>query len=238
MTNTKKCRSVAFALCCLNLTGCVAAAAPLAMAAGAAQVGYLGFLGYKVYQTETSGEVQLAFEDEAPTPADVAEMSDFRRPGIWPTPGNLGAVTLAETLEGISPYEPVSPNQLQESLSLSENDLDLRQLTTSERTSLFNEICSKTPADSVIAYIDMGLSGEARFFSLSRPSLTRDVEIFYHACDERSIVFSEKISIVQEMGSTTVSDQETGRVAGEVLALRFDDLVKGRLDVEVAEEAE
>lgn len=236
MHRHRKCLPATFALICAMplVQGCVAAAVPGMMAMSAASMGFVGFSGYKVYQTSTEGTVQLAFESEQPGEEIVQKMRGLRRPAVWPTPGSLAAVIFAETLEKTGDFEPISPNVVREFIERRGTKSDLSQLMGSERDREFAAICSALHSDSVVAYSDLGLSTQGKFFTLERMNTTKHVELYYFSCPLGAVVFSEKLAIVSEVGGTTTNEQEIARVAGEVLALRFDDLVHGRTDVEEA----
>ena len=217
------------------LQGCLVAGAPLLLAAAplsTAVVGAVaGYTGYTLYKSTEGGSVSVAIDGAAPGRDVLAQMEQLRRPAIWPTPGNVGAIVFADTLEKLGDYRPVAPSKVSDLLDARRIAVNLNDLTARERTAAFNTVCEALGADSVVAHAFKGASAEGRIWTGVRVKVNSTIEIYYHSCIDRQPVFAETLNILQETGMTTVSEQIVARDAGEVMAVRFDGLVRGRTEL-------
>lgn len=208
-----------------TLQGCLVAGPPLLSAVSA---GVLGYSGYTVYKSTEGGSVSVAIDGAEPDRDDLARMAQLRRPAIWPTPGNVGAIVFADKLETLGDYRPHSPSKVAEVLAAKKIAVNLNDLTARERSAAFNTLCEALGADSVIGYAFKGASSESRIWTGVRVKINSALEIYYHSCIDRRPIFNETLNILMESGTTGVSEQIIARDAGEILALRFDGLVRGR----------
>src|SRR3954467_7381407 len=71
-------------LLAFSLTGCIAAAVPLALAVEAATVGVAGFSIYKTVQTTSGGSVQIAFPGKDGKQSPAQPLPTMRRVAVWP----------------------------------------------------------------------------------------------------------------------------------------------------------
>jgi|GEM_PF-1532127 len=208
------------------LQGCVVAATPAV--ASALAWGGIGFGGYQIFRLTRGGSVNVAIDGPGPDRAVLEQMADLRRPAVWPTPGSGGAVTFTETLETMGDYRPVPPSRVAAVLDAQNIAVDLNDLTTRERVTAFNVTCREFDADSVVASAFQETATEMRLWTGPRATIDMTVRIFYHSCIEQELIFTETLSILVEVGRTAVDERAIARDAGEVLAARFDGLVRGR----------
>jgi hypothetical protein len=225
MLNNRRRLACLLPIVMLILQGCVAAAAPLMYATSAAVVGYSG---YSIYNSAAGGSFEVAFEGEKPGQDVLKQMAQMRRPAVWPTPGSVGAVVFADTLESLGDYRPHPPSKVSEILAARRISVDLSMLTSRERTAAFGSVCKALGADGVVAYASKGHSVDSSFLGGFRVRGKASVEIFYHSCTQDRLVFSETLAILQEAGTSGSSDQIMFHAAGEVLAKRFDGLARGQ----------
>ena len=209
----------------LFLQGCILPAIPIV------GLGYVGLRGYQMYNLAQGGSVEIAFDGQTPSPTVLANMREMRRPAIWPTPGSVAATVLADTLEGLGNYQPKSPSRVEAVLTARQLPADLNRLTARERTTAFNAVCRELGSDSIVANALKEDLVDSTFIGDVWGKRKTRFEIFYHSCSTGQTVFSETLGIVVEISSAGVSEQSVARGAGEVVAARFDGLVRGRTEL-------
>ena len=138
---------------------------------------------------------------------------------IWPA--DEGAVLFAQKLSQSGRFEVNSPASISGILANQKISADLKTLTAQEQASAFATVCRETQSDMIFDWHNLGSRGNENFLSLSRANVTYDSELVAFACKQRSIVWTEQIIIVVELGGNSPpSSREINQAAAEATADR------------------
>jgi len=200
------------------LTGCIAAAIPLALATEAAVVGATGFGIYKTVQTASGSSFQVAFPGKDGKPSMPPPLPVARRVAVWP--GDEGDVRFADHLARSGRFDVTPPSTVSMMLTNAKIGPSLKLLTEQEQTQAFQTLCKESNADLIFASRDLGQSGDANAFSFSRAKITAKADLFGFSCPKGAIVWRDQIALIMEVGGSLPSSAEMNEAAAQAWADR------------------
>ncbi len=199
----------------IPLSGCIAAAVPLAYAAIAATS---GFEAYKVVQTSTGGSIHVGFVGQDGKENPPQPLPTVRRVAVWPS--DEGNVRFAEKLSASGRFDVTPPARVAVILAGAKMATDLTQLTEREQVDAFETVCQESHADLIFASRALGSSVNANTFSLSRANTTSRADLFAFSCAKRSIIWRDQIALVIDLGEKVPSTAEIAQAGGDAWAER------------------
>lgn len=186
------------------LSGCIAAAIPVALAAEGAFVGLSGFEVYKTVQTASGSSVKIAFpgKDGKETPAPPLPI--MRRVAVWP--GDEGDVRFAEHLAKSGRFEVTPPSTVSVMLTNDKLPSSLKLLTEQEQATAFTAVCRDANVEFIFASKPLGQTADANVFSFSRASVTAKADLLGYSCNQSAIVWRDQIALIIEVGGSAPLD--------------------------------
>jgi len=205
-------------LLAFSLSGCIAAAIPLAIAAEAAVVGVTGFGIYKTVQTASGSSFQVAFPGKDGKATMPPPLPVVRRVAVWP--GDEGDVRFAEHLAKSGRFDVTPPSTVSVMLTNAKIASSLKLLTEQEQTKAFQSVCKETNAELIFASRDLGQTADANVFSLSRSNVTARADLLGFSCAKNAVVWRDQIALIMEVGGSQPSSAEMNEAAAEAWADR------------------
>lgn len=224
-------RAIFLASTLIPLSGCVAAAPAIMLAASAATT---GFFGYKMFQTASGTEVGVELPSERLDPSAAELVRNADTLAFWASPDRT-LVVAAERAEGSGRFSRVvSPARgatLIRELNLA---TDVGVMTSSERQRSFAQFAERADADLVIAIHELGAETAANTFSLSRARMTVHTQVFMFSRTAGREVWTTNLDLVVGMGNNMPSETELEDVIGRAIADRLNDIADGTAARDIA----
>lgn len=218
MGNFGKFGRVAAVVCAASqLSGCVAAAIPLAALAMPA---ISGFVLYKAYKTVSGGSAEVSFTSKSPSP-----LSPVTRIAVWP--GDEGSVRLAEQLAS-SGKTITSPSAVAGHLAAQGLSTSLQLMTEAERAAAYAAVCRRAQVELVFATMAGGVEVNRNLLSFSGPNHTYRANITAYSCGQQAIVWRDEMSVVVEGEGRQPANSEISQVAAQAWAERILEAMRGR----------
>ena len=215
-TSLPKGLAVALLLLCGGvLSGCVAAALPLAYAATA---GSFALTASAVYKTSGGGNVTVNFEGNDVAEHHKAEVRAIDTIAIWPD--GQSDVYLAEKLTASGYFEVVTPAE--SARIIEEHGLPnmLNMLTTGEQEEALRKLAETANTDAVVVagnFADINIDTNTwSFFERSKMSYSVDAFLYSKASD--TIAWRDMLSMEAEIGSKSASQTELHEIAADAVA--------------------
>lgn len=201
---------------CFSLSGCVAAAlVPLA-----ASVGAVGLSTYKLVQTESGGSVGVDYpkgpDGKVKPPGALAPAV---RLAVWP--GDESTVRFAEKLEQVGRFKVTAPATVTARLADVNVPADLNKMTDGERDGAFDIVCKRFGVELVFAERGRGIRQNTNMLSLSRATVTSDIDFLAYSCASHALVWTDHMTLVVGLSeSHQPTNSELAEVAGDAWADR------------------
>lgn len=212
--------AVGLSLCAaFALSGCVAAAIPIMLAATVGATALEGFALYKTVQTSSGGSIKVAFpgkdgKETLPQPLPI-----IRKVAVWP--GDEGDVHFADRLAKSGRFDVIPPSTVSVALANENVTSNLRLLTEDEEIKAFAVACRDTKVEFIFASRSLGASSDTSVFSFSRANVTYKAELLGFSCDQNAIVWRDQIALIVEIGAKIPSDAEINAAASDAWADRI-----------------
>lgn len=224
-------QAVLFATLTIPVSGCVAAAPAIMMAASGAAVATSVFGGYKVYQSVSGGEIGVEFRDEVIAPAAQSGLADARSIAFWRSP-DWSLVEAAERAEvEFGDLDILSPSAVSARLQAAGISTDLAQMTRRERAGRFEEASALLGVDLLVGLRKLGVDQQTNMFSLSRPTLTQNYEVILYS-PAHGDLWTANLAAIVGIGGGLPSDREVEAIVGEAIVDRLKDIEAGRAQLE------
>lgn len=222
-------RTVVCALSAVLLTGCVAAIPAVMVGSWAVS----GFVGYKAYQSMSDGgDAAIGFTEDDESIVDQSALSSITSPAVWP--GGRSEPPTAENLAKAGAFETVvTPIQTAQALSQNNIYANVSLMTESELGDTFKKVCQSTPADSVIFLGNPVVSGQKNFFSLKRPAMAYESNLFIFVCNKNTFAYrgARRLEVGANMPKALLSDDSDSTLPDEVVGFVADATAKRLLEI-------
>lgn len=223
-------RRAVVAACCLAsaipVSGCIAAAPALLMAASAATVGYLGF---KTYQTVSGSEVTVEFQDRLLAPQARDMVDQALSMAFWPVEGRTMVLAAEAADAQLSLEQVISPSQSQRVLEQAGVSAGFENLTSRERNAAFQAFANQSGAQLILAMADRGHEQATNMLSLSRPQITYRVDVVLYGASAAEIVWQSELRLIVGLGGNSPSQSELEDVAARAVIDRLVEIKNGQI---------
>tara|TARA_R110000868_G_scaffold11516_7_gene56419 strand:- start:9156 stop:9875 length:720 start_codon:yes stop_codon:yes gene_type:complete len=224
--NRRILRPLLLASVMVPLSGCIAAAPALMMAASGIAVATSVFGGYKVYQSATGGDIAIELGNEQIDHGATAAMHSAQTMAFWAAPDRtlIEAAQIAEAELSIGTIvSPATTSARAQALGL---PIDLAQMTRRERQESFASASAALPADLIVGLVQLGVEVDSSAFSLRRPTLTRNYQIILY---QRGVgeIWTTDLAAQVGMGGNVPSNPEVEAVVGQAIIDRLRDIATG-----------
>tara|TARA_R110002073_G_scaffold69054_6_gene171315 strand:- start:5765 stop:6484 length:720 start_codon:yes stop_codon:yes gene_type:complete len=219
-------RPLLLASAMVPLSGCIAAAPALMMAASGFAVATSVFGGYKVYQSATGGDIAIELGNEQIDPRATAAMLSAQILAFWASPDRslIEAAQIAEAELSINTIiSPASTGARVQALGL---PTDLGQMTRRERRDTFARASTALPADLILGLVKLGVEQDAHVFSMQRATITQNYQIILYQRDVGEI-WTADLSAQIGLGGSVPSNPEIEAIVGQAIIDRLRDIAAG-----------
>jgi hypothetical protein len=189
-----------------TLSGCIAAAVPVMMAASVGVGAMSGFEVYKVVQLSSGGSVHAEFPGKDGKTLPPSPLPSARRVAVWPR--STGDVAFAEHLIANGRFQVTPPATVSAMIETSHTPWRLANMTDGERQTSFQAICARADVDIIFASLLLGTGSDQNTFSFSRANVTYKYELLAYSCTTHSIVSRDHMAAVVEIGDKVPTDAE------------------------------
>ncbi|MEP3072505.1 hypothetical protein [Maricaulis sp.] len=223
-------RALLLASTLIPLSGCVAAAPALMMAASLATTAYGG---YKVYQSATGGDVGIELADERIDPDARNAIIAADRLAFWSSP-DRSLVEAAQRAEGVLGIDQIiSPATTDGRLRALGIPSDLSQMTIRERDAALARAADALGADLVLGLVKLGVEQNTNMLSLNRATLTQNYQVILYRRGTGNI-WTSNIAAVVGLGGSLPSDHEVEGVVGQAIVDRLREIASGTAQTQVS----
>jgi hypothetical protein len=215
----------------VSLSGCVAAAPAIMMAASGIAVATSVYGGYKVYQSVSGGEIGVEFEDEHIHPSAQSAMRDADVLAFWVSPDRslVEAAQIAET--ELSFDQIISPATTGARIRQTDIPTELAQMTRREQDEAFARAADILDADLIVGVVKLGVEHETNMLSLQRATLTQNYRVILYSPTYGQLWTSD-LGAVARLGGSLPSDNEAQAIVGRAIIDRLKDIASGNTDRE------
>ena len=224
-------RAVLLASLTIPVSGCVAAAPAIMMAASGIAVATSVYGGYKVYQSVSGGEIGVEFEDEHIHPAAQSAMRDADVLAFWVSPDRslVEAAQIGET--ELSVDQVISPATTGARIRQTDIPTDLAQMTRREQDEAFARAANILDADLIVGVVKLGVEHETNMLSLQRATLTQNYRVIFYSPTYGQL-WTSNLGAIARLGGSLPSDSEAQAIVGRAIIDRLKDIASGNTDRE------
>tara|TARA_R110000868_G_scaffold162329_12_gene393518 strand:+ start:43771 stop:44580 length:810 start_codon:yes stop_codon:yes gene_type:complete len=219
-------KPVLLAAAILPVSGCIAAAPAIMMAASGIAVATSVFGGYKVYQSVTGGDIGIELENEHIDPGAASAIHSADQLAFWASPDRslIEAAQIAEAELSIGTIiSPATTSARAQALGLA---TDLSQMTRRERQDVFARASAAIPADLIVGLVKLGVESEGHVFSMQRQTLTQNYQVILY---QRGVgeIWTADMAAVVHLGGNVPSNPEVEATVGQAIVDRLREIAAG-----------
>jgi hypothetical protein len=197
------------------LSGCIAAALPLAFAGMAAS----GFMAYKTIQLAGGGSLEIEFPGKDGKTVPPQPLPAFRHVAVWP--GDEGDVRFAERLQSSARFSSVvAPAAVSAILADTKTAVDLKQLTEQEKGEAFDRVCQRAKVEFIFASTSQGASENSNSFSFQRANITYTADLLGYSCAQHKIAWRDQMALVIDVAGSVSNTAAMNRAGADAWAER------------------
>ncbi|MFC3053619.1 hypothetical protein [Kordiimonas pumila] len=194
-------RSFLFCLYALSLSGC--AAVPLFMLVG---VGAATFAVHKVVQTQSGGEIKVAFPAVDGREAPPQPLPSGRTVAVWSNGEREERFIAALRASGTFTVHSLP---------------EIEASTGADMTDAFMAACQTSKADLIFAATDEDVSKKKNLLSIDRAATTYTLHLLVFSCTENTVTWKDRMALIVEQGKIQPTESELQQVAGDMWAERI-----------------
>nr|WP_281720205.1 hypothetical protein [Nitrosomonas nitrosa] len=212
------------------LSGCVAAAPAIFMAATALTVGSTAFFGYKMYQSASGSDIEIGFENDLVSQVVQEELFSAETIAFWPSP-NRSLVVAAEDINSELEISVISPALTTERLRAAGIATSIETMTAGERAQTFYAAAEALNADFIVTLTMIGTETDSNVFSIRRSTYTANYDVVVYSHSSNAEVWTSRLIAELGIGRNIPSQSEIDEVAGRAVADRIIDFSEGNFIV-------
>jgi len=212
-----------------SLSGCIAAAVPVMMAASVGVGGLSGFEVFKIVQLSSGGAVHVEFPGKDGKTQPPTPLPPVRKVAVWPE--GKGDVMFADRLVATNRLTVAPPATVSAVLAETHTPAVLNQLTEQEKRAAFDMICRRAKTELIFASLPLGTSSDQNSWSFARATITLKYEILAYSCTRHAVVSDDQIAAVIEVGDKTPSGAEINKIMADAWADRVLQAMSGSAQI-------